>query len=121
MKEIKFRAWDKACNKMWIPNDGDKVRINLNGSIVVEDCWATENTVLMQYTGIKDKNGKEIYEGDILNHIGTFQGNFLTVVEDILNILYEISSPGGKVKVIGNIYENPEIMEKYNDRLQETR
>ena len=55
MREIKFRVWDKTQCRMFIP-DGLKNPINF-----------TENVEHMQFTGLHDKNGKEIYEGDVVN------------------------------------------------------
>jgi len=54
MREIKFRAWDKDLHKMY------------NKWTVIPD--DDRSHILMQYTGLKDKNGKEIYEGDIVKH-----------------------------------------------------
>ena len=62
MREIKFRAWDNKQNKM--RNDG--FSIYYDGSIQFADSIESKDFILMQYTGLKDKNGKEIYEGDIL-------------------------------------------------------
>ena len=64
MREIKFRAWDEKDSKMvfdFINNDKGVVSLNGIGQLV-KSTWYH----LMQYTGLKDKNGKEIYEGDIV-------------------------------------------------------
>ncbi len=58
-REIKFRAWDKWNNKMIQPHDGDFIRWHSMSNW--RDCLD-----VMQYTGLKDKNDNEIYEGDII-------------------------------------------------------
>jgi uncharacterized phage protein (TIGR01671 family) len=59
MREIKFRAWDKE----------DKVMVEFFPGDNLSDEYFCEPFIIMQYTGLKDKNGKEIYEGDIVKHI----------------------------------------------------
>lgn len=66
MKEIKFRAWACYSKKMFYPDSDDGWEIK-NGKI-----QKLPNTILMQYTGLKDKNGNEIYEGDIIFNINSF-------------------------------------------------
>lgn len=60
MREIKFRAWDKREKRMCAPYDGDFIRWHAPSNW--KDCYE-----LMQFTGLQDKNGKDIYEGDIIS------------------------------------------------------
>jgi uncharacterized phage protein (TIGR01671 family) len=129
MREIKFRVWDKDCKRMHVCGDNTHDTIyffedncacyyNLqNGEGSSPDGTGTYK--LMQYTGLKDKNGKEIYEGDIY-HQG--DRNILYVVEythDCSFMGRQIRTKGSRVglaywqdriEVIGNIYENPELL-----------
>ena len=105
MREIKFRAWCKPTKFMWNWGRIKNKEFAGNGLdfMIDNDEW-----VLMQYTGLKDKNGKEIYEGDILK---TPQGN--RVVEWDLNDGWRnVGRYFGNVEVIGNIYENPKLKSK---------
>ena len=71
MREIKFRMWHKNIKQMY-----DVGLINLQQGLIfmknylgyTQSSFAIEEVELMQYTGLKDKNGKEIYEGDILSN-----------------------------------------------------
>ncbi len=113
----KFRAWDKAINEM-IPWRKLLNVYNLrNVFIRPETC----GLVLMQSTGLKDKNGVEIFEGDIVaikysesgyhyyEKIVFENGTFTAGDEDWL---YNIKD---YCVVCGNIYENPELLEKANE------
>ena len=127
MREIKFRAWDKDVKKF-----ADMCAIHIDGDIMassqtfggmydfVSDEMA-DRIVLQQYTGIKDKNGVEIYEGDILT--GEFGKDTVELEEYHLDgggtaICYVYSrSPLNQglveevgIEVIGNIYENPDLL-----------
>lgn len=118
MREIKFRAWDKTENKMvgWEELcDEDK-----NGSGYGESLADYFNAVfsnvepLMQFTGLKDKNGREIYEGDLLSN-GIHQAGEVIFKDGCFMVGHfncELCKFAGSQKeVIGNIYENPELLE----------
>lgn len=134
MKEIKFRAWDKENKKMfgvsgYFMDMGIEKRKYMlerhggkeDGDITINKSF--DEVDLMQFTGLKDKNGKEIYEGDILRTNG-IDGKCLWVIEwEESSYVYGFSPNhiGGKYssvhnhaweegEVIGNIYETPELL-----------
>lgn len=131
MKEIKFRAWNKLANKMYSHKKLEEMLVNLTKNDFIAGIFLPLNSdnEIMQYTGLNDKNGNEIYEGDILK--GTTKGNS----DEILAITYvkwdrgqfdlftEMASDSWEdalfnymqffdVEVMGNIYENPELLDK---------
>ena len=116
MREIKFRAWDKKENKM--EYCGLRVAAQVNNTPRYEP--------LQQYTGLKDKNGKEIYEGDVfsddeyLDVIVFGQAQFgLIPIEEYKTYTGHNAPENGyyfdSMEIIGNIYENPELLEAGND------
>jgi len=121
MREIKFRAWDKD-NKRYL-EEYDVVRYS-DSTVGVHDSSPPFNrygvVILEQYTGLKDKNGVEIYEGDIVkdNIFGLYTvffsyGGFKLIgVNELSNQLALMDSHSNWYEVIGNIYENPELMEE---------
>jgi uncharacterized phage protein (TIGR01671 family) len=124
MREIKFRAWDKWIKKfvwdydVYIALCGDLVEHGYEG---IESCSEGQYT-LNQYTGLHDKNGKEIYEGDIVKSMQDFgyddfadMRELIEVVEYHEGAFYPICDmPERYYKVIGNIYENPDLLEAQN-------
>lgn len=133
MRDIKFRVWDKDFNKMVMVHDARFVNGLMIGAKGVN--WDSK-TDLMQYTGLKDKNGVEIYEGDIVRiqetTVAQNEKQRLLMDADIRGYDevgfveydaegadYQINFGGEFVRgftgdqvreVIGNIYENPELL-----------
>ena len=116
-REIKFRAWDKVLNR-WCKGG---LCIRVDG-----DACDSDRYELMQYTGLKDKNGVEIYEADILRVAnGSINGQigFRTYAVEHkpkgFNLPYFCWNNDGSddsgwshyCEVIGNVYENPELLE----------
>ena len=114
MREIKFRTWDKLNKEMF-----NIESINFQERRVYKDAvsYSKFNDIeLMQYTGLKDMDGKEIYEGDIL--FESFREEYFKVVFE--NGSFRAEADGYSLdledyddicEVVGNIYENPELME----------
>jgi uncharacterized phage protein (TIGR01671 family) len=132
MREIKFRGWNPEVSKMLY-----NVAVSNNCFVHPEqtsgsDSWdaklvESKEIILMQYTGLKDKNGKEIYEGDIIfdgvsNQIVKFNDAFIDIKHGHGECYYNCSiflfsnyGKGDEIEIIGNIYENPELMERINE------
>ena len=145
MRSIKFRAWDLNNEAMFTYEDMGDVYFGLcnDGSMELIDCAGEVNTplqaVFMQYTGLKDKNGVEIYEGDILEAEGIIyriewiqeylqfciftQQHWVWFQEGSNHFKYchQYDSDGRvyflqqlesyEITVIGNIHQNPELLE----------
>ena len=117
MREILFRG-KRLDNGEWVEgnlfvSDTDGRTYILAGSRTITIEWEVDPSTVGQYTGLKDKNGRRIFDGDIL----TLRGGRPRVVrfEDGTFIL-EYSSIqmrfANKFEVIGNVHDNPELLEK---------
>ena len=117
MREIKFRAWSTY--------HGKKRMVYFGSKFTSEDMKEEPNWRIMQYTGLKDKNGKEIYEGDVVqvNHPHKnrkYRGQVIWneyrwTGKDFffshLDVPQDLFCEGTEyIEVIGNIYENPELL-----------
>jgi len=122
MREINFRAWNKKrkfLDTAWsIDFEHGEVCHRAHNMSDLDDC------ILMQYTGLKDANGVEIYEGDVtIDSFGTvtvIENDGFQWLERVLKlrdrhiskeILIMTKANAFRCEVIGNIYENPELLE----------
>jgi uncharacterized phage protein (TIGR01671 family) len=120
-REIKFRAWDKIDDKL-----RQVININFNTKEIIllneytKESYTRnfEDCVLMQYTGVEDKNGKEIYEGDIdqYGYVVTYVGDFGSGLDmnagwylqrDNFESWSELEC-NEDIEIIGNVFNNPE-------------
>ena len=123
-REIKFRIWDLD-KKEWL-GESDPHSLKFYGFHLIGECMTVQSPtkwqvhgVIEQYTGLKDKNGKEIYEGDIVSK--EYAGGDtqpLVVHFDETEAQFQVGGFGidpTRVEVIGNIHENPELLQKYKE------
>lgn len=136
MREIKFRAWDKEQNCM-LSSKATGLIIHFDGTVNAYDSEGTligtefiNELEVMQYTGLKDKYGKDIYEGDLCKSYNgyiqevvwrdnswmykmkvnkKYQGE--AYVEIVYSSMGDTSHRNFGDEIIGNIYENPELLE----------
>lgn len=129
MREIKFKAWDEKRKKMY------------DWEFIKRYNWCMDDfdnsQKYMQYTGLKDKNGREIYEGDIVasqfssaiwhNSVVGFRDGAFGIEFDFPTEGFVLLSRSNlkTLEVIGNIYENPELLKGggenngYNEKCDE--
>lgn len=124
-REIKFRFWDRV-HQCWL--NPDEAMVYGNGAVAWDGQWVTGEVDVVRFTGLTDKNGKEIFEGDVVNISApeweyqsyTRQEVFMdargwypwTDVTDEIGASYLASDNPKDIEVIGNIYESPELLKE---------
>lgn len=120
---IKFRIWDvgRMFYKCSVGEHNPSVYDSEKGFVGWKEC--TEDAIFMQFTGLYDKNGKEIWEGDLVKVYANYEGDYW--VEEFIGIIEYVdggfSIRGGRFfyadintscEVIGNIYEDAKLLKK---------
>lgn len=121
-REIKFRAWDKGENK-WLLHYDSLGGFSLMGECVLFGEWAAalprmerwDDVVIMQFTGLHDKNRKEIYEYDVDSH-----GRYIEYRDGAFHVVqsngqtFDYLSHMKHIEIAGNIFQNPNLLNHGN-------
>jgi uncharacterized phage protein (TIGR01671 family) len=116
MRDIKFRFWNKLNKQMEYDN--------LKTNSYYQNPFTRSDLVAMQFTGLSDKNGKEIYEGDIIRSMPNdfepeYSGCWSVIFSDGTFKADRTDDQGetwipywteGQIEIIGNIYEHPDLL-----------
>lgn len=119
MREVKFRAWEiedkdmQPVTSLEYRDEGELIKIGLGDYLRYPS-----SIVLMQFTGLLDKNGVKIYEGDIIVNLATHSnGREYRHMEKCRVVEYSVSGKSagfnigkGRIEVIGNIHQNPDLI-----------
>jgi hypothetical protein len=112
MREIKFRAWSNLLERMIYSDDPRQKSLGWWGVVILDkDRHHGEST--MQFTGLKDRHGKEVYEGDIVEWVENRSHNVVKFRHAAFFAgapLVNIDFRQHPIEVIGNIYENPDLV-----------
>ena len=127
MREIKFRAWDSQrsimtrVHKLDLDSEWRRLWETLESKVGITYGISSKFVKLMQYTGLKDKKGVEIYEGDVVRYKDwpkdTHYKKQTIKMENIegkycCHLGWNLDTSKCDIEIIGNIYENPELIEK---------
>lgn len=127
---LKFRAWDSAKKEMFkdtfaITESGQVVVVEQEDVMCPPDYVFVDNLVIMQSTGLKDLNGIEIFEGDIVKIFDSLYTVFYNISEGsyqlephderwVVDYMSNFSSEES-LEIVSNIYENKELVEEKNE------